>query len=308
MGLAPYGNPRYVNKIKDNLIDIKEDGTFRLDISYFKYHRGFRMTGRKFHKLFGRPPRKAEAELTQFHMNLAASIQVVTEEIVLKLAKSLREDTSIKNICLAGGVALNCVANGKLMQEKIFDNIWIQPASGDAGSALGAALVGWHQHQEQERVVNSSDSMKGTYLGPEFSNVDIINYLEQIKAPFQTYSDPELFERLAEELEKGHVIGWFNGPMEFGPRALGGRSIIGDPRNQKMQSVMNLKIKYRESFRPFAPSVLEEDVSNQFEMNAKSPYMLLVAPVKKELCKKMTEEEDKPVSYTHLTLPTNREV
>ena len=293
MGLAPYGKPRFVDKIKDYLIDIKEDGTFRLDMSYFKYHRGFRMTGRKFHKLFGRPPRKVETELTQFHMDLAASIQVVTEEIVIKLSKSLREETGIKNICLAGGVALNCVANGKLLREKIFDEIWIQPASGDAGSALGAALIGWHLHQNQERIVNTNDSMKGTFLGPEFSNDNITNYLEQINAPFHTYSDSELFERLAEELEKGHVIGWFNGRMEFGPRALGGRSIIGDPRNQKMQSVMNLKIKYRESFRPFAPSVLEEDVSNQFEMQSKSPYMLLVAPIKKELCVKITEEQDK---------------
>ncbi len=293
MGLAPYGEPRYVDTIKENLIDIKEDGTFRLDISYFKFHRGFRMTGRKFHKLFGRQPRKAETELTQFHMDLAASIQVVTEEIVLKLAKSLRKETGVKKICLAGGVALNCVANGKLLLAKIFDDIWIQPASGDAGSALGAALVGWHQHQEKERIVNTNDSMKGTYLGPEFSNEEITKYLQDINAPFHTYDDPDLFECLAEELEKGHVIGWFNGPMEFGPRALGGRSIIGDPRNQKMQSVMNLKIKFRESFRPFAPSVLEEDVSNQFEMNAKSPYMLLVAPVKKELCIEMTKEQDK---------------
>ena len=303
MGLAPYGEPRYVDTIKDNLIDIKEDGTFRLDISFFKYHRGFQMTGRKFHKLFGKAPRQRETELTQFHMDLAASIQVVTEEIVLKLAKSLREETGIKNLCLAGGVALNCVANGKLLKEKVFDDIWIQPASGDAGSALGAALVGWHQDQEKERVVNPSDSMKGTYLGPEFSNDDITNYLKQIKAPFQTHSDPELFELLAEELEKGHVIGWFNGPMEFGPRALGGRSIIGDPRNQKMQSIMNLKIKYRESFRPFAPSVLEEDVSDQFEMNVKSPYMLLVAPVKKELCKNMTEEENKLFGIEKLNIP-----
>jgi len=303
MGLAPYGDPRYVDKIKEKLIDIKEDGTFRLDISYFKYHRGFRMTGRKFHKLFGKPPRKGETELTQFHMDLAASIQVVTEEIILKLAKSLKEETGIKHLCLAGGVALNCVANGKLLQEKVFDDIWIQPASGDAGSALGAALVGWHQHQEQERIVNTNDSMKGTYLGPEFSNDEIKKYLEKINAPFHTHSDPELFERLAEELEKGRVIGWFNGPMEFGPRALGGRSIIGDPRNQKMQSVMNLKIKYRESFRPFAPSVLEEDVSNQFEMNARSPYMLLVSPVKKELCKQMTEEEDKLFGIEKLNVP-----
>ena len=293
MGLAPYGEPRYVDKIKDYLIDIKDDGTFRLDISYFKYHRGFRMTGRKFHKLFNRPPRKGETEITQFQMDLAASIQVVTEEIVLKLARSLRKETGIKNLCLAGGVALNCVANGKLLQEKVFDDIWIQPASGDAGSALGAALVGWHQYHAQERIINTNDSMKGTYLGPEFSNEEIIKYLKQINALYQTHNENELYVLLAEELEKGNVIGWFNGPMEFGPRALGGRSILGDPRNQKMQSVMNLKIKYRESFRPFAPSVLEEEVSNQFEMSTKSPYMLFVAPVKKELCIKMTEEQDK---------------
>ncbi len=303
MGLAPYGEPIYVDKIKDNLIDIKDDGTFRLDIRYFKFHRGFRMTGRKFHKLFGSPPRQVETELTQFHMDLAASIQVVTEEIVLKLAKSLRQETGIKNLCLAGGVALNCVANGKLLHEKIFDDIWIQPASGDAGSALGAALVGWHQYHGHERTVNRNDSMKGTYLGPEFSNEEITQYLTQINAPFHTHNDPELFEGLAGELEKGHVIGWFNGPMEFGPRSLGARSIIGDPRNQKMQSVMNLKIKYRESFRPFAPSVLEEDVSNQFEMNVKSPYMLLVAPVKKELCKQMTVEEDKLFGIEKLNIP-----
>ncbi len=303
MGLAPYGEPRYVDKIKNNLIDIKEDGTFRLDISYFKYHRGFRMTGRKFHKLFGKPPRKGETELKKFHMDLAASIQVVTEDIVLKLSKSLRKETGIKNLCLAGGVALNCVANGRLLREKIFDEIWIQPASGDAGSALGAALVVWHQHLEQVRVVNKNDSMKGTYLGPNFGNDEITKYLEEINAPFHMYSDPALFELLAEELDKGRVIGWFNGPMEFGPRALGGRSIIGDPRNKKMQSVMNLKIKYRESFRPFAPSVLEEDVSNQFAMDTKSPYMLLVASIKKELCKQMTEEQDKLFGIEKLNIP-----
>ncbi len=293
MGLAPYGEPKYVNKIKENLIDIKDDGTFRLDISFFKYHRGFRMTGRKFHKLFGKPPRKGETEITQFHMDIAASIQAVTEEVVLKLASSLREETGIKHLCLAGGVALNCVANGKLFEKKIFDDIWIQPASGDAGSALGAALVGWHQHGNNERIVNNNDSMKGTYLGPEFSNEEIIQCLNHIKAPFNVHNDSDLFEILADELDKGRVIGWFNGPMEFGPRALGGRSIIGDPRNRNMQSVMNLKIKYRESFRPFAPSVLEEEVSNQFEINAKSPYMLLVAKVKKELCNQMTAEQEK---------------
>jgi carbamoyltransferase len=219
------------------------------------------------------------------------------------LAKSLRKETGIKNICLAGGVALNCVANGKLLRENIFNDIWIQPASGDAGSALGAALVGWHQHLDQERIVNSYDSMKGTYLGPEFSNEEITKYLHHINAPFQTFDDTDLFSFLAEKLDKGYVIGWFNGPMEFGPRALGGRSIIGDPRNQKMQSVMNLKIKFRESFRPFAPSVLEEDASNQFEINSKSPYMLLVAPLQKELCIKMTEEQENLFGIEKLNIP-----
>lgn len=303
MGLAPYGVPKYADKIKDHLIDIKDDGTFNLDISYFKYHRGFRMTGRKFHKLFGRLPRKGETELSQFHMDMAASIQVVTEEVVLKLARSLREESGIKNLCLAGGVALNCVANGVLLRENIFDDIWIQPASGDAGSSLGGALIGWHQYHQNERNISPDDSMKGTYLGPEYSNGEIIGYLNKINAPFHTHNDPELFDRLAEELDKGHVVGWFNGPMEFGPRSLGARSIIGDPRNQKMQSVMNLKIKYRESFRPFAPSVLEEEVSNQFEMNTKSPYMLLVAPVKRELCKQMTEEQDKLFGIEKLNIP-----
>ena len=303
MGLAPYGEPKYVDKIKNYLINIKDDGTFNLDISYFKYHRGFRMTGRKFHKLFGRPPRKGETELTQFHMDMAASIQVVTEEVVVKLARALQKESGMKNLCLAGGVALNCVANGVLLREKIFENIWIQPASGDAGSALGGALIGWHQYYQKERIVNTEDSMKGTYLGPEFRNAEIITYLNRINAPFHTYDDPKLFELLANELDKGHVIGWFNGRMEFGPRSLGARSIIGDPRNQKMQSVMNLKIKYRESFRPFAPSVLEEDVDKQFEMHSKSPYMLLVAPVKQELCKQMTKEQDKLFGIEKLNIP-----
>ena len=293
MGLAPYGVPKYVQKIKDNLIDIKEDGTFKLDISYFKFHRGFQMTSRKFHKLFGAPPRESEKEIKQFHMNLAASIQVVTEEIVIKLAKSLQKETGMKNLCLAGGVALNCVANGKLIEKKIFDDIWIQPASGDAGSSLGAALLTWYEYFKNPRKENKSDSMKGTYLGCDFSNQEIIDYLKDINATFQSLEDPELFEKLAQFLDEGKVIGWFNGPMEFGPRALGARSIIGDPRNEKMQSVMNLKIKYRESFRPFAPSVLEEDVASQFEMNVKSPYMLLVAHVKHELCKTMTQDQEK---------------
>ncbi|UPM49251.1 carbamoyltransferase [Synechococcus sp. A10-1-5-1] len=303
MGLAPYGEPRFVDQIKSHLIDIKPDGTFRLDLSYFKFHRGFRMTGRKFHKLFGRPPRKGETELSQFHMDLAASIQVVTEEVVLKLAQTLRQETGATALCLSGGVALNCVANGKLLQAGIFDQIWIQPASGDAGSALGAALVAWHQHFKSSRRPVAGDAMKGTYLGPTFSNSEIRDYLTSIKAPFHALEDPLLFDRLAELLDQGKVVGWFNGRMEFGPRALGARSIIGDPRNQQMQSVMNLKIKYRESFRPFAPSVLEQEVSNQFELNAKSPYMLLVAPVKKELCQPMTAKQDKLFGIEKLNIP-----
>ena len=303
MGLAPYGVPKYVDQIKKHLIDIKEDGTFNLDISYFKYHRGFRMTGRKFHKLFGRPPRKSETDLSQFHMDLAASIQSVTEEVVIKIAKTLRKETGLNKLCLAGGVALNCVANGKLIKEKIFDDIWIQPASGDAGSSLGAALIVWHQFNKKERIVNPVDSMKGTFLGPEFSNDEIVKYLEKINAPFFTKNDHELFERIADELDKGHVIGWFNGPMEFGPRSLGARSIIGDPRNQKMQSLMNLKIKYRESFRPFAPSVLEDDVSNHFELSCKSPYMLLVAPIKKALRTDMTKDQEKLFGIDKLNIP-----
>ncbi len=293
MGLAPYGNPIYLKEIKEKLINIKEDGTFKLDMDYFKYHRGFRMTSEKFHKLFGAPPRKPEEELTQFHMDLASSIQKITEEIVIKIARSLRKETGCENICLSGGVALNCVANGKLLEKKIFKDIWIQPASGDAGSSLGAAYIGWYEFLKKSRKINPNDSMKGTFLGCNFSNENIINYLKKINAPFKHYPDEELFEKLAKILDEGKVIGWFNGPMEFGPRALGGRSIIGDPRNKKMQSVMNLKIKYRESFRPFAPSVLEDDVASHFEMSNKSPYMLLVAPVKKELCKDMTEDQNK---------------
>ena len=292
MGLAPYGQPKFSQIIKENLIDIKDDGTFRLDMKFFKYHRGFRMTSSKFHNLFGQQPRAKESDLTSFHMDLAASIQQVTEEIVIKLARSIKKETGLENLCLAGGVALNCVANGKLLKENIFKEIWIQPASGDAGSAIGAALLGWHDFHKMPRKIDPHDSMKGTYLGCEYSNNEIKNYLHGIKASFKELEDKALFEKLAELLDEGKVIGWFNGPMEFGPRALGGRSIIGDPRNIKMQSVMNLKIKYRESFRPFAPSILEEDLSTQFELNIKSPYMLLVAPVRTELCKKMSSKEE----------------
>ena len=303
MGLAPYGKPNYVKKIKDHLIDIKFDGSFRLNMSFFKFHRGFQMTSKKFHKLFGASPRKSESELTQFHMDLAASIQVVTEEIIIKLAKNLSNETGINNICLAGGVALNCVANGKLRETKIFDDIWIQPASGDAGSALGAALLVWYKHLNKSREVNPNDSMKGSYLGCNYSNEEIIDYLRKINVPFVKTEEAELFKIVAQYLKEGKVIGWFNGPMEFGPRALGGRSIIGDPRNEEMQSKMNLKIKFRESFRPFAPSVLEENVSSQFEINTKSPYMLLVASVNKELCRNMTQEEENLFGIDKLNIP-----
>ena len=303
MGLAPYGKPLYVDKIKNNLIKIKKDGSFRLDMSFFKFHRGFRMTSSKFHDLFGEKPRKSEAKLTQFHMDIAASIQEVTEEIVIKLAKSLRKETGIKNLCLAGGVALNCVANGKLLEENIFNNIWIQPASGDAGSALGAALALWFQYHNKERKALTNDSMSGAYLGPEFSNDEIINYLRKVNAPFNSFSDKRLYEQIAEEIDNGKVIGWFSGRMEFGPRALGNRSIIGDPRNEKIQSIMNLKIKFRESFRPFAPSVLEEDVGSQFEINTKSPYMLLVSQVKEELCIPMSAEDENLFGIDKLNIP-----
>jgi carbamoyltransferase len=294
MGLAPYGRPVYVDLIRQHLIDIKPDGTFRLNLAYFKYHRGFRMTSRRFDKLFGQAPRRPESELTQFHMDLAASIQCVTEEIVLALARSLQAETGTQNLCLAGGVALNCVANGRLLREGPFERIWIQPASGDAGSALGAALVAWY-HDHPVRHCKSggvSDAMGGTYLGPSFSNPAIAKDLQALGAPSHELSDPELFEQLAQLLDQGKVVGWFNGRMEFGPRSLGARSILGDPRNRTMQSVMNLKIKYRESFRPFAPAVLEEEVASQFELDQGSPYMLLVAPVKKELCTAMTEDEE----------------
>jgi carbamoyltransferase len=303
MGLAPYGKPRYVDLIKRHLIDIKPDSTFRLDLRYFKFHRGFRMTSRKFHALFGRPPRKRETELSQVHMDLAASIQAVTEEVVLKLAKSLHEETGASRLCLAGGVALNCVANGRLLREGPFEEMWIQPASGDAGSALGAALVGYHHQFEQPRTPEPGDAMAGTYLGPSFSNSEIESFLQEVAAPHHTLADPALFERLAELLEEGKVVGWFNGAMEFGPRALGGRSILGDPRNRQMQSVMNLKIKYRESFRPFAPSVLEEEVASQFQLEGKSPYMLLVAPVQQALCTPMTAEQEGLFGIEKLNVP-----
>ncbi len=303
MGLAPYGNPVFIDEIKNNLIDIKSDGTFRLDISYFLFHRGFRMTSRKFHKLFGQPPRKKEGEITQFHMDLAASIQVVTEEIVIKIAKSLRKDTKLKYLCLAGGVALNCVSNGKLLKEKIFDDIWIQPASGDAGTSIGAALLGWHQFLKNDRLISKNDAMNGSYLGPSFTNKYIESYLKKINADYSTYEEEEIYNHIADLLDKENVIGWFSGRMEFGPRALGARSIIGDPRNQKMQSIMNLKIKYRESFRPFAPSILEEEVDSYFDLGSKSPYMLLVAPLKENLRLKNSDEINNLFGIEKLNIP-----
>ena len=291
MGLAPYGEPKYVELIKNNLIDIKEDGTFRLDMSYFKYHRGFRMTNKKFHNLFKNSPRVKNEKITQFYMDIAASIQTITEEIVLKLAITLRKETGLSNICLAGGVALNCVANGKILKEKIYDDVWIQPASGDAGTSIGGALFAHYEYFTNTRKINSQDSMKGSFLGPNFGNEDIINYLDSINASFKVLEDEDLFKEVAKLINEGKVVGWFNGRMEFGPRALGARSIIGDPRNKKMQSIMNLKIKYRESFRPFAPSILEEDLSSQFDTDVKSPYMLLVSKVKKNLWTDIPENE-----------------
>ena len=291
MGLAPYGAPIYEDKIKQ-LIDIKEDGTFRLDQKYFNYATGLTMTNDKFDNLFGQKRRNPENEkLTQFHMDIAASIQKVTEEIMIKLVKSIRKEYGIKNLCLAGGVALNCVANGKILQEKIFDNIWIQPAAGDAGGALGATLALWHIEQGNKRIVNPDDSMNGSYLGAEYSQDQIEKELKSIGANFETLNYDDLINQTSENLSNEKAIGWFQGRMEFGPRALGGRSILGDPRSEKMQKTLNLKVKYRESFRPFAPSILHEDLSSWFDINVESPYMLLVANVKHDKQIEMTKEQ-----------------
>ncbi len=290
MGLAPYGEPKYADLIKEKIIDIKEDGTFRLDMQYFNYCTGLTMTNRRFDELFGGPPREAEAKITQREMDLAASIQVVTEEIVLKLANTVHRETGAKHLCLAGGVALNCVANGRVLREGPFDDIWIQPAAGDAGGAIGAASLAWHQ-QGGKRVVNGHDFMKGGYLGPRFGRDAIKQALDAFGAVYVELEEQELVARLAQVLANEQVVGWFQGRMEFGPRALGGRSIIGDPRSPRMQSVMNLKIKYRESFRPFAPSVLGEHVSRYFNLDRASPYMLIVAPVREELRVELTEEQ-----------------
>ena len=293
MGLAPYGKPIYEDKVKQ-LIDSKDDGTFRLDQKYFNYATGLTMTNDRFNKLFGQKPRNPQNDrITQFHMDIAASIQKVTEEIMLKLVKSIREEYNIKNLCLAGGVALNCVANGKILREKIFDNIWIQPAAGDAGGSLGAALALWHIEHGNKRIVNSNDDMKGSYLGTEFSQNEIEKELKSIGAYFETLNYEDLINKTSEFLSKEKAIGWFQGRMEFGPRALGGRSILGDPRSDKMQKNLNLKIKYRESFRPFAPSVLREDLSDWFDLSVDSPYMLLVAEIKSNKKIEMTDEQKK---------------
>ena len=293
MGLAPYGNPIYTKKIRE-LLDIKEDGTFRLDQKYFNYATGLSMTNKKFDKLFGQNPRNPENEkLTQFHMDIAASIQIITEEIMLKLTRSIRKDYELKNLCLAGGVALNCVANGKILKEKIFDNIWIQPAAGDAGGSLGAALALWYQELGNNRKINSNDGMKGAYLGNEFNQEEIENELKLIGASFETYDYERLIENTSKYLSEDKAIGWFQGRMEFGPRALGARSIIANPKSNKMQKNLNLKVKYRESFRPFAPSILREDLSNWFEIDTDSPYMLLVADINKSKIIKMTEDQEK---------------
>ncbi|MDC2970140.1 carbamoyltransferase [Candidatus Pelagibacter sp.] len=293
MGLAPYGNPIYEDKIKE-VVDIKDDGTFRLDQKYFNYATGLTMTNEKFNNLFGQKPRNPKNEkITQFHMDIAASIQKVTEEIMIKLVKAIRKEYNIKNLCLAGGVALNCVANGKILKEKIFDNIWIQPAAGDAGGSLGAALALWHIEQKKERIINSNDDMKGSYLGTEFDQEEIEKELKIAGANFETIKYEDLINKTAEFLSNEKAIGWFQGRMEFGPRALGARSILGDPRSDTMQKNLNLKVKYRESFRPFAPSILREDVSEWFDINVDSPYMLLVADVSSDKKIVMNQEQKK---------------
>ena len=294
MGLAPYGTPKYVEKILENLIDLKDDGTFMLDQKYFNYCTGLTMTNKKFDKLFGQKPRIPDKDqITQFHMDIAASIQNVTEIIMLKLTKSLKSEYGINNLCLAGGVALNCVANGKILKEKIFDNIWVQPAAGDAGGSLGAALAYWHIDLNKERKDIKKDNMQGSYLGNKYSDKEIKIELDKIGANYNEYDQQTIIDKTASSLSEGKAIGWFQGRMEFGPRALGNRSILGDPRSENMQKNLNLKVKYRESFRPFAPSVLRDEVNNWFEMNTDSPYMLMVSNIKKEKSIDMSEEQKK---------------
>ncbi|HKU48188.1 MAG TPA: carbamoyltransferase [Burkholderiales bacterium] len=304
MGLAPYGEPKYVDLIRDNLIDIKEDGTFRLNLDYFEYCTGLTMTNEKFDKLFGGPARKAEQRLTQREMDLAASVQAITEEVMLKLAQGVQKETGEKNLCLAGGVALNCVANGKLLRKKYFDRLWMQPAAGDAGGALGAAYVAYHLHKAQPRTLGTGmDAMRGGYLGPQFLQQDIEERLRKAGAVFEKLDDQQLIAECAKSLAEGKALGWFQGRMEFGPRALGGRSILGDARSPAMQKTLNLKVKYRESFRPFAPSVLAEDAPKYFKIDSESPYMLLVADVAEEHRIAMTEEQKKLFGIDKLNVP-----
>ncbi len=305
MGLAPYGEPKYVDKILDNLMDLREDGSFRMDMKYFNYCQGLTMTSNKFHDLFGGPPRKPETDLSQKEMDLARSVQDVTEMVMMRWARHVRKETGEKNLCLAGGVALNCVGNGKILRENIFDNVWIQPAAGDAGGALGAALFTWHQHEKKPRTVTGDgrDSQHGSYLGPGWKPEKIEAWLKKKGYKYHRFDRDETLDIAATAMTEEKVVGFFNGRMEFGPRALGARSIIGDARSPKMQSVMNLKIKYRESFRPFAPSCLVEDVSEFFELDRESPYMLLVAPVKKERRREMNEEQRSYFGIKMLNVP-----
>ena len=304
MGLAPYGEPAYKDLILDNLLDLKEDGSFRLDQGYFDYCTGLRMTNARFDELFGGPARGADELLTQKHMDLAASVQAVTEEVVLRLTRGLARETGSRNLCLAGGVALNCVANGKVLRDGAFDNIWVQPAAGDAGGALGAALTAHHVFQGQPRPADgAADSMRGSYLGPAFEQADIEARLTAAGAEFRVLDDDAVLDATAEALADGKAVGWFQGRMEFGPRALGARSILGDPRSASMQKTLNLRVKYRESFRPFAPSVLREDVAEWFEIDADSPYMLMVADVVANRRRTMTADEDALFGIDKLNVP-----
>jgi carbamoyltransferase len=292
MGLAPYGEPRYKDLILSQLMDLKEDGSFKLNMKYFNYCAGLTMTNRRFEELFGGPPRKPESQLTQRDMDLARSVQEVTEEVMLRMARHIHNETGQKNLCLAGGVALNCVGNGLILREGPFEDIWIQPAAGDAGGALGAALTVWYQYLENNRVADGKkDSQQGSYLGPAYENTYIRDYLQRNNIPYTELSNEEIPVKIADLIADQKVVGWFQGRMEFGPRALGSRSIIGDARSSKMQEQMNLKIKFRESFRPFAPSVIKERAADYFEIDRESPYMLLVAPVKKEICRETSLEE-----------------
>jgi len=306
MGLAPYGEPKYVDRILEHLIDLKDDGTFRLNMDYFNYATGLTMTNQRFADLFGGPPRAPETDIAQKEMDIARSIQEVTEEVVLRLARTVHQELGTEYLCLAGGVALNCVANGRILREGPFRDIWIQPAAGDAGGALGAALIAWHEYHDKPRQVNGHDAMQGSYLGPRYQADEIRAQLDAQGAVYEVLDDAALTGRLSAVLADEKVVGWFQGRMEFGPRSLGGRSIIGDPRSSKMQSVMNLKIKYRESFRPFAPAVLAEDVSEYFDLDRPSPYMLIVAPVKESLRTPMTAEQQQLFGIEKLNVPRSQ--